>query len=134
MVAGPGFGNKTALLVLAMADNARAAVGRDFWLSCEPSDESAAHLVAGLTQAMGLPGADLDRILEAEPWAADFRADLLRPRRHGHEIPAGSDGAAVVARLAVDLPANGHLVLEVSRDRVPVPTARLAVNGQLTWW
>ena len=117
MVAGPGFG-KTALLVLAMADNARAPVGRDVWLSCEPSDESAAHLVAGLTQAMGLPGADLDRILEAA-WA-ETPQQICFVLDDVHEIPAGSDGAAVVARLAVDLPANGHLVL-ASRTRCRSP-------------
>ena len=47
-----------------------------------------------------------------------------------HEIPAGSPGAALVARLAVELAANGHLVL-ASRDTVPVPLGRWAASGQL---
>src|SRR6185503_2229865 len=47
-----------------------------------------------------------------------------------HEIPMGSSGAELLARLITDLPGNGHIVL-ASRASVPLPTARLAANGQL---
>ena len=40
-----------------------------------------------------------------------------------HEIPAASLGAGLLARLAVDLPSNGHLVL-ASREPVPRPLSR----------
>ena len=127
VVAGPGFG-KTALLVAAMT-HSRPEEGLDIWLSCEPGDRSATHLAGALARVLGLPsGADLDRILDAVWSRAPGKVCLILD--DVHEIPAGSDGAALLARLATDLAGNGHLVL-ASRDGVPVPLARLAAGGQL---
>lgn len=128
VVAGPGFG-KTVLLAAALAENRLKPAGRDLWLSSEPADESGEHLIAGLVEALGLPaGAALDAVIERVWSQTPEPISLIID--DGHEIPAGSPGAAVLGRLLVDLPANGHLVL-ASRDTVPVPTARLAASGQL---
>jgi DNA-binding SARP family transcriptional activator len=127
VVAGAGFG-KTALLVAGMAPPGRAG-GRDVWLSCEPADDSAEHLTAGLTQAFDLPsGADLDAVLDAVWAQAPDQVCIVFD--DVHEIPLGSPGAAVLGRLTTDLAANGHLVF-ASRDTIPVPLARLAASGHV---
>ena len=127
VIAGPGFG-KTALLVAAIMQS-RADDRRDVWLSCEPADWSAAHLTAGLARALDLPsGADLHAILDAVWSHAPTEVCLVLD--DVHEIPADSEGAALLARLTTDLVGNGHLVF-ASRDTVPVPLARLAAGGQL---
>ncbi|MGH9274080.1 MAG: BTAD domain-containing putative transcriptional regulator, partial [Acidimicrobiales bacterium] len=127
VVAGPGFG-KTALLVAATT-NQSPQLGTDVWLSCEPADESADHLTAGLAHAIDLaPGADLDAVLGAV-WAQVPR-EVCIVLDDVHEIPSGSGGAEVLARLVSDLATNGHLVL-ASRDAIPVPLARVAAGGQL---
>src|SRR4051794_8334030 len=66
VVAGPGFG-KTVLLTAAMNDASPLPGARDVWLSCEPSDgdDDGEHLVAGLSQACGLPAsADVAAIID----------------------------------------------------------------------
>jgi LuxR family transcriptional regulator, maltose regulon positive regulatory protein len=128
VVAGAGFG-KTVLLVGAMTDPAGRSAGRDVWLSCEPADESAEHLADGLGAALGLADeAGVDAIC-ASVWALAPTAVCL-VLDDVHELPAGSAGASFLERLVVDLPGNGHMVL-ASRERVPVPTARLTVDGRL---
>jgi ATP/maltotriose-dependent transcriptional regulator MalT len=128
VVAGPGFG-KTALLVGAMARDVGGSGHRDVWLSCEPADEAADHLTAGLVGALGLtPGASLDGVMDAVWSHAPDEVCLVLD--DVHEIPRRSEGAALLQRLLDDLPANAHLVL-ASRDAVPVRTARLAAAGQL---
>ena len=47
-----------------------------------------------------------------------------------HEIPSGSDGSRVLARLLAELPRNGHVVL-ASRVEVPVPVAVHASRREL---
>lgn len=127
VVAGPGFG-KTVLLVTASREPPPRAAS-DVWLSCEPADESAEHLTAGLAQALDLPmGADLDAVLDAV-WAR-APAEVCILLDDVHEIPVASSGAALLGRIITDLADNGHLVL-ASRDTVPVPLARLAANGLL---
>jgi LuxR family transcriptional regulator, maltose regulon positive regulatory protein len=127
--AGPGFG-KTTLLGAAASDVAgRPAGASDVWLTCEPADRSADHLVAGLASAAGLaPDASLEAVLDwvwvQAPTLVCFLLDEV------HEVPAGTGGAEVLARVVTDLPGNGHLVL-ASREVVPVPTARLAASGEL---
>jgi LuxR family transcriptional regulator, maltose regulon positive regulatory protein len=126
--AGPGFG-KTTLLGAAADAAGRPAGARDVWLTCEPADRSAHHVVTGLASAAGLaPDATLEALLEwvwsQAPAPVCFLLDEV------HEVPAGTDGAQVLARIVADLPGNGHVVL-ASREPVPVPTARLAASGQL---
>lgn len=126
VVAGPGFG-KTMLLAAATADASRR--GRDVWLSCEPADESADSLVAGLTRAFGLStGAGLDDVLDSV-WA-EAPSDLCIVLDDVHEVPAGSGGAALLRRLTTELAANGHLVF-ASREAIPVPLARLAASARM---
>src|SRR5436309_3239235 len=74
------------------------AGGRDVWLSCEPADESAGHLLGALGQACGLPaGADLDAVCN---WAWSHAPDpVCFVLDDVHEIPASSAGAALLARL-----------------------------------
>jgi LuxR family transcriptional regulator, maltose regulon positive regulatory protein len=127
--AGPGFG-KTTLLGAVLADAARRPAGaRDVWLTCEPADCSADHLLAGLASAAGLASdATLEVLLEwvwsQAPAPVCFLLDEV------HEVPAGTGAAQVLSRVVADLPGNGHVVL-ASREAVPVPTARLAASGQL---
>lgn len=128
VVAGPGFG-KTALLVNAMADTSRPPGARDVWLSCEPADVAGEYLAGGLAEAFGLErGLDLDDLLAAV-WA-EAPAPICFVLDDVHEIPAGSDGAATLARFVGDLPRNGHVVL-ASREPMLLRTARLAASGQL---
>lgn len=47
-----------------------------------------------------------------------------------HQVPAGSDGAGVLARLVAALPGNAHLVLS-GREPPPVDLARLEVHGKV---
>jgi LuxR family transcriptional regulator, maltose regulon positive regulatory protein len=125
-VAGPGFG-KTVLLATALAD--RNAPGRDVWLTCEPADESADHLIRSLAEAADLASVtDLDALLRAVWSLAPEQLCIVLD--DVHEIPVESEGAKVLERLVTDLPRNGHLVL-ASRDAVPVRTARLAAGGEL---
>lgn len=126
--AGPGFG-KTTLLAAALAEAATDGVRHDVWLCCEPSDESADHLCAGLAAALGVSSvADVDALVDAV-WS-HAPNDVCLVLDDVHEIPVDSPGAALLQRLADDLPANAHLVL-ASRDAVPVRTARLAAADAL---
>jgi ATP/maltotriose-dependent transcriptional regulator MalT/DNA-binding SARP family transcriptional activator len=127
VVAGPGFG-KTALLVSATKASMGGG-GRDVWLSCEPADQAADNLVGGLAHAFGLQaGADFDAVLDAV-WA-QAPTDVCIVLDDVHEIPVGSEGAAILQRLATDMARNGHLVL-ASRDGVPLTLARVAASRQL---
>ena len=126
IVAGPGFG-KTTLLRSMVADDEPGR--QSIWLTCEPSDESADRLLSGLVEALGVRRASgvesiLDAVWSRAPNEVCFVLDDV------HEVPPGSEGAALIVRLVQDLSANGHLVL-ASRDTVPVPLGRLAATGQL---
>ncbi len=129
VVAGAGFG-KTVLLVGAIADSARLrSGGRDVWLSCEPGDESACHLAHGVAEALGLKlDAGIDAICDAMWSAAPEEICLMLD--DVHEVQTGSSGAIFIADLLKTMPDNAHLVV-ASRETVPVPTARLAVEGRL---
>ena len=127
IAAGPGFG-KTALLAAAVADE-RNRRGTDVWLTCEPADETSAHLAAGLAEALGVHGAAeigaiCDVVWSLAPEVVCLVLDDV------HEIPARSEGAQLLTTLLSDLPRNGRVVL-ASRVAPPVPTARLAAAGQL---
>jgi ATP/maltotriose-dependent transcriptional regulator MalT len=111
VTAGPGFG-KTVLLGAAIAADAPGT--RDIWLSCEPADESGEHLLLGLSESMGLPsngdvGDICDRVWASAPDQICLVLDDV------HEVHSRSAGAAVLERLVLELPANGHLLL-ASRD------------------
>lgn len=130
VVAGPGFG-KSVLLSSALehAASATERPGVDVWLGCEPSDESAEHLTAGLAEALGLQPDSAESTLFDAVWARAPEIVCL-VLDDVHEVPAGSSGATLIARLLTDLPSNGRLVL-ASREAVPVPTARAAASNQL---
>lgn len=98
-------------------------------MSCEPDDSDGDHLIEGLLEAFGSTGnIGVDELYDAvwalAPQQVCFALDDV------HEVPTGSEGAALLARLVSDLPGNCHLVM-ASRDAVPVPVARLAASGQL---
>ena len=128
VVAGPGFG-KTVGLLTTMEDRSGRPPGTDVWLSCEPADEDAGHLRAGLAQACGLPPESAAEGIVDWVWAQAPDAVCL-VLDDVHEIPRGSAGAALMRRLVDELPGNAHVVL-ASRQRVPLPVARLAASGQL---
>jgi LuxR family maltose regulon positive regulatory protein len=125
--AGPGFG-KTALLSAAVADD-RNRRGTDVWLTCEPADESSAHLAVGLAEALGVHGAAEIGVICDAVWSRAPEVVCL-VLDDVHEVPAQSKGAQLLTTLLSDLPRNGRVVL-ASRAAPPVPTARLAAAGQL---
>ena len=98
------------LLGAAIASEGDEGHGRDVWLSCAPADEHADHLTAGLVGALGIAvGSDVDAILE-HVWS-QAPTEVCLVFDDVHEIPAKSTGAAVLERLVVDLPGNGHTLM-----------------------
>jgi DNA-binding SARP family transcriptional activator len=142
IVAPAGFG-KTTLLAQAVGENALLPRGIDVWLSCEPADAHGPSLLAGIGEALGTRS----RFVYAAP-----SEEPSRPQSQGfdevvaavwsrsplpvalvlddvHEIPAGSDGAAVLDELVAVLPENGHVVL-AGRAEPPVRTGRLLAQDR----
>jgi len=139
IVAGAGFG-KSALLAQALDENALAPRGVDRWLGCGPGDDDARRLAAGLADALGADLPQLHQPGELDPYTLGtvLAGDLWRwsPRQvcllldDVHEIGEESPGAAVLAGLVDDLPANGHVVLS-GRTDPPLPLARLEAQGRV---
>jgi len=129
VVAPAGFG-KTTLLAQAAEENALAPRGVDVWLTCEPSDAGGSSLEVDLLVALEERAgpASVDRVAAAVWRRAPEHVALLLD--DVHEIGDGSAGAAVLAGLVDELPANGHLVL-AGRTDPAVPLQRLAARGQL---
>jgi ATP/maltotriose-dependent transcriptional regulator MalT len=134
VTAPPGYG-KTTLLVQAVAANERVPLGVDLWLACGPDAAMASSLGAALCRAVGARPADhgdvaetADAVVEAlwarSPQQAALVVDDV------HEVPAGSEAAALLARIVGSLPANGHVVL-AGRRPPPVPLTRLEVEGRV---
>lgn len=125
VVAGPGFG-KTSLLANVwkrpLPPNASQV-----WLACEPADESAEELGAGVAGALGLPSnfslrAILDELWSRTPSQVCVMFDDV------HEVPAASPGAQWLSTFVADMSSNVHVVM-ASRDVLPVPLARLTATG-----
>lgn len=128
ITANAGFG-KTTALAQAVEQNLLAPRGRDHWVGCEPDDHDGDHLRSGVAAALGLPtdagfAAIVDRVAAASPVQVCLIFDDV------HEIPDGSSGAELVARLVADLPANGHVLL-ASRTEPPVNSARIEAQGNV---
>ncbi|HEV7758937.1 MAG TPA: hypothetical protein VGO78_08105, partial [Acidimicrobiales bacterium] len=150
IVAPAGFG-KTTLLAQAVGENALLPRGIDVWLSCEPADADGPSLLAGIGAALGAgsrngdaagrPGgglgrgdgaggsrqAELDKVVAAVWSRSPLPVALVLD--DVHEIPAGSDGAALLDELVVALPENGHVVL-AGRVEPPVRTGRLLAEDR----
>lgn len=127
--AGAGFG-KTTALGQAVEQNRLLPQGLDVWLGCEPGDEDGSHLLSGLAAAVGLPDdANRDGVLATlaahSPTAVCVIVDDV------HEIPPGSQGAALLEAVIGDLPANASIVL-AGRFEPPVALARLEAQGQVS--
>ena len=127
--AGAGFG-KTTALGQAVEQNRLLPLGIDVWLGCEPGDEDGSRLLSGLAAAVGLPDdADRDGVLATlaahSPTAVCLIVDDV------HEVPHGSEGAAVLQAFIEDLPANASVVL-AGRVEPPVALARLEAQGQVS--
>src|SRR5262245_17368609 len=139
VVAAPAGYGKTTLLAQALADNADGPLGIDCWLACAPGDGAASALGRGLCAAVGAtPPSVAVRVGDAAAYASGGAEAMWRrsPQQVAlvvddvHEIPPGSDGAAVLAAVVAALPANGHVVL-CGRSAPPLPLARLDVAGRL---
>jgi DNA-binding SARP family transcriptional activator len=126
VVAPAGFG-KTTLLAQAVGENVLLPRGIDVWLSCEPADADGASLRAGIAEALGTKGDSLDQIVAAVWSRSPLPVALVLD--DVHEIPPGSDGAALLDRLLVDLPENGHLVL-AGRTEPSVRLGRLLAEDR----
>ena len=129
LTAGPGFG-KTTLLAAALADARPEPTDSDVWLACEPADEDAELLLAGLAAAAGLEQADDVGDLVRELWGrAPARTCFVLD--DVHEIPDGSSGARLLADLCDRLPSNVTFVLSSrARPPFPIPLARLTAAGR----
>lgn len=111
VTAGAGFG-KSVLLAQAIEQNRLDPQGADVWLRATAADADAAHLAAGLAQAVGLAEG-------VEPTAATIAAALWTraPTEIAlivddvHRIPPDGPGARFLQDLIDRLPGNGHLVL-----------------------
>jgi LuxR family transcriptional regulator, maltose regulon positive regulatory protein len=142
VVSAPAGYGKTTLLSQAIATNAMAPLGVDCWLACEPDDATASSLGEGLAHAVGaapstrargagpeaesiagLAGAVGEAMWRRSPQQVSLIVDDV------HEIPSGSDAAALLSSIVDALPANGHIVL-AGRGPPPVPLARLDVEGR----
>ena len=127
VTAGPGFG-KTTLLAAALADR-RDDHHVDVWLACEPADEDAGYLLAGLADAFGVdPVRGVDDLVRAVWMRAPTRVSFVLD--DVHEVPDGSTGAQLLAQLLDTLPRTASLVL-ASRTAppAPIPTVRLTAAG-----
>ncbi|HEY8545867.1 MAG TPA: BTAD domain-containing putative transcriptional regulator [Acidimicrobiales bacterium] len=137
VVSAPAGMGKTTLLAQAVEVYEGSDRRIDRWLSCGPDDAAASRLAEGLCQAVGAPpvvpltpGAAVDVAVDAIVEAIWHRspAEVCLVLDDVHEIPAGSSGADLLARLVAALPGNGHVVL-AGRGAPPVPLARLEVRG-----
>jgi LuxR family transcriptional regulator, maltose regulon positive regulatory protein len=148
VVTAPAGYGKTTLLTQAIDANRSVPLGVDCWLACESAaggaPGSATVLGAALCQAVGAARplgpagtvTDAGGVVTAAVTAVS-EAVWRRSPDHvaliiddAHEIPAGSEAAALVTALVDALPANGHLVL-AGRLPPPVPLARLEVEGRV---
>ncbi len=126
--AGAGFG-KTTSLAQAVSQNLLGRRGVDHWVTCEPGDADGSHLLDGIGLSLGLetPTSTADvsgAVARLSPAAVCLVFDDV------HEIPDGSNGAALLSELIEALPGNAHFVL-ASRRRSPVPLARLDAQGRV---
>ncbi|MEM7287597.1 MAG: BTAD domain-containing putative transcriptional regulator [Actinomycetota bacterium] len=127
--AGAGFG-KTTALAQAVDQNRLLPLGIDVWMGCEPGDVDAGHLLSGFAAAVGLAD-DADRETVLATLAAHSPTAVCLIVDDVHEITAGSEGAAALAALVDDLPANAGVVL-AGRVDPPVALARLEAQGQVS--
>jgi len=126
--AGAGFG-KTTALSQAVEQNLVASRGHDVWVGCEPADEDADHLRAGLSESLGLP-ADSSLLAIADSIAARSPSPVCVILDDVHDIPAGSSGSELVEQLIHELPANGSVLL-ASRVEPAFNLARLDAQDRV---
>jgi len=127
--AGAGFG-KTTALAQAVEQNRLLRRGNDLWLTCESGDKDPEHLLGGLARSLER---DSTSVGDLVAWVASHSpAQVCLILDDLHEIAPGSDGAAVVASLIDEFPANGHILLS-SRGDPPVALARLDSQSRVAW-
>ena len=127
--AGAGFG-KTTSLAQAVAQNRISPRGIDLWVTCEPGDSDADHLLIGICVACGLsPDGALDDVVASV--AARSPAAVSIVFDDAHEVAPDTAGAELLTELIASMPGNGHIVF-ASRTRPPVALTRLAAQGQVT--
>lgn len=134
VVTAPAGMGKTTLLAQAVAAERGAAARVDLWLSCSPDDAAASRLATGLGRGLGVPpltpvGRPPVDVLADGIWHRS-PVEVCLVLDDVHEVPEGSPGADLLARLIAALPRNGHVVL-AGRRPPPVPLARLEVQGRV---
>lgn len=130
VVAAAGFG-KSTLLGQAVRSNHAEPRGYDAWVSCQAGDGDARVLADAVVSALGhdIERRDpLDWVLEAFGRHAPIDVCLLID--DVHEVPVGSPGAELLARIVNELPPHAHVVL-AGRQQPPVPLARRRAAEQV---
>ena len=135
VVQAPAGYGKTTLLTQARAGNAAAPLGVEAWVPCSPAMAVVSSLGVALCDAVGArrPGrADPDdfatAVVEAVWRRSPQQVTLLVD--DVHEIPPGSDAAALLAAVVAALPDNGHVVLS-GRTAPPIPLGRLFLERRV---
>jgi LuxR family transcriptional regulator, maltose regulon positive regulatory protein len=130
IVGGAGFG-KSTLLAQAIRSNRADPCGIDAWVSCEPDDGDAEHLVRAVLAALDRHSDRRDPVLRVLDGLGQLAPlDVCVVFDDVHEVADGSSGAALLADLVRALPPHVHLVFS-GRRQPPVPLARLRAAGQV---
>lgn len=130
VVAGAGFG-KSTLMAQAFRSDAAAPPGIQAWVSCTPDHEQAADLAAAIRAALdAAPGVREPLVASADALRRLAPLDVCLVLDDVHHVGAGTPGAALLAGLVGDLPANAHLVL-AGRVLPALPLARLRAADRL---
>ncbi len=124
-IIAPAGSGKTTALAQAVQSNALQPLGQDVWLGAGPADAEPATLISGMLAAFGVEASgDVEtdsRLLSELVWSrAPTRVTLIVDDAHHLSGPC----AEMLARLLVELPANGQLLLS-GRSSPPLAIARL---------
>jgi DNA-binding SARP family transcriptional activator len=130
VVAGAGFGKSTLLAQACRAD-AAAPPGLQAWVSCTPDHEQATDLAASICASLdAAPGAREPLVATLDALRRLAPLDVCLVLDDVHHVGAGTAGAALLAGLVGDLPANAHVVLS-GRVLPALPLARLRAADRL---
>lgn len=132
VVAAPAGAGKSTALALAIESNRLDPYGEDIWLGVDTRDNEAQHFLLGLYHSLGMDGGESTKLdLQAiadEIWhRAPHEVALIIDDVH---LLGSDDVVALLNRLLVIMPTNGHLIL-VGRSIPNISLARLRAHGEV---